>query len=61
MKFTERELEVIGHALNVLAEQVEEMYEEGSGDGEDDFSDYLNEIKHIQTTITNNMPRELLN
>ena len=61
MKFTERELEVIGHALNVLAEQVEGMYEEGSGDGEDDFSDYLSEIKHIQTTITNNMPREILN
>ena len=37
MKFTDRELEVIGHALNVLYEQVKEMYEEGSGDGEDDF------------------------
>jgi len=61
MKFTERELEVIGHALNTLYEDVKEMYEEGSGDGEDDFSDYLNEIKHIQTTITNNMPREILN
>jgi hypothetical protein len=61
MKFTDRELEVIGHALSVLYQQVEEMYEEGSGDGEDDFSDYLSEIKNIQTTITNNMSNELLN
>ena len=52
MKFTERELEVIGHALKVLHDTVEEMYEEGSGDGEDDFSDYLSEIKHIQTRRT---------
>tara|TARA_R100000656_G_C3875919_1_gene113257 strand:- start:208 stop:393 length:186 start_codon:yes stop_codon:yes gene_type:complete len=61
MKFTDRELEVIGHALNVLYEQVKEMYEEGSGDGEDDFVDYLSEIKNIQTTITDNMSNELLN
>ena len=61
MKFTDRELEVIGHALNVLYEQVKEMYEEGSGDGEDDFSDYLSEIKNIQTMITDNMSNELLN
>ena len=61
MKFTDRELEVIGHALTVLHDTVEEMYEEGSGDGENDFSDYLNEINNIQTTITNNMPREILN
>ena len=61
MKFTDRELEVIGHALNVLYEQVEEMYEEGSGDGEDDFVHYLSEIKNIQTTITDSMSNELLN
>ena len=61
MKFTDRELEVIGHALNVLYEQVKEMYEEGSGDGEDDFVHCLSEIKNIQTTITDNMSNELLN
>ena len=61
MKFTERELEVIGHALNSLYEDVKEMYEEGSGDGEDDFVDYLSEISNIQTRITDNMPKEILN
>ena len=61
MKFTDRELEVIGHALNVLYEQVKEMYEEGSGDAEDYFVHYLSEIKNIQTTITDNMSNELLN
>ena len=59
MKFTDRELEVIGHALNVLYEQVEEMYEEDAGDGE--FAHYLSEIKNIQTTITDSMSNELLN
>ena len=61
MKFTDRELEVIGHALNVLYDEVKEMYETGSGDGEDDFVHYLSEIKNIQTTITDNMSNELLN
>ena len=61
MKFTESELEVIGHALNSLYEDVKEMYEEGSGDGEDDFVDYLSEISNIQTRITDNMPKETLN
>jgi len=61
MKFSERELEVIGHALNSLYEDVKEMYEEGSGDGEDDFVDYLSEISNIQTRITDNMPKEILN
>ena len=61
MKFTERELEVIGNALNTLYEEVKEMYEEGSGDGVDDFTHYLSEIKNIQTWITNNIPKETLN
>ena len=61
MKFSDRELEVIGHALNTLYEEVKEMYEEGSGDGEDDFVHYLSEIKNIQTRITDNMPKETLN
>ena len=61
MKFTGRELEVIGHSLNHLYEEVKEMYEEGSGDGVDDFAHYLSEIKDIQTRITNNIPTETLN
>lgn len=61
MKFTDRELEVIGHALLTLYDQVKEMYEEGSGDGVDDFAHYLSEIKNIQTRITNNIPTETLN
>jgi len=61
MKFSDRELEVIGHSLNHLYEEVKEMYETGSGDGESGFTDYLNEIKNIQTRITDNMPRETLN
>ena len=61
MIFTERELEVIGHSLNHLYEEVKEMYEEGSGDGEPGFIDYLNEIKNIQTRITDNMPNEIIN
>ena len=32
MKFSERELEVIGHSLNTLYEQVKEMYENSEGD-----------------------------
>jgi len=61
MIFTERELEVIGHSLNHLYEKVKEMYETGSGDGEPGFRDYLNEIKNIQTRITDNMPNEIIN
>ncbi len=61
MTFSERELEVIGHSLNHLYEEVKEMYETGSGDGEPGFVDYLNEIKNIQTRITDNMPTETLN
>ena len=60
MKFTDRELEVIGHALKTLYEQVKEIEDE-RGDGDDDFIDYLSEIKNIQTTITDNMSNELLN
>ena len=61
MIFSERELEVIGHSLNHLYEEVKEMYEEGSGDGEPGFIEYLNEIKNIQTRITDNMPNEIIN
>ena len=61
MKFSERELEVIGEALKTLYELIKEMYEGGSGDGEHGFLDYLYEIKNIQTTITDNMSNELLN
>jgi|14BtaG_2_1085337.scaffolds.fasta_scaffold106742_1 hypothetical protein len=61
MEFTDRELEVIGHGLLTLYNQVKEMYEEGSGDGVDDFAHYLSEIKDIQTRITNNIPTETLN
>ena len=61
MKFTERELEVIGHALKAFYEEIKEMYETGSGDGEHEFLDYLYEIKNIQTRITDNIPKETLN
>ena len=61
MKFTDRELEVIGHALNVLYEQVKEMYENSEGDQEQELLEYLYEIKNIQTRITDNMPKETLN
>jgi len=61
MIFTERELEVIGHSLNHLYEEVKEMYETGSGDGKPGFIDYINEIKNIQTRITDNMPNEIIN
>ena len=60
MKFTDRELEVIGHALKTLYEKVKEIEDE-RGDGDDDFIDYLSEIKNIQTMITDNMSNELLN
>ena len=59
MKFSERELEVIGHALKTLYEQVKEIEDERR-DGEDDFIDYLNEIKNIQIMITDAMPKETL-
>ena len=61
MKFTERELEVIGHALNTLYEQVKEMYENSEGDEEQELLEYLYEINDIQTRITDNMPKETLN
>ena len=57
MKFTERELEVIGNALNTLYEEVKEMYEEDSGD--EVFVHYLSEIKNIQTRITDNISEDL--
>ena len=61
MKFSDRELEVIGHSLNVLYEQVKEMYENSEGDQEQELLEYLYEIKNIQTRITDNMPKETLN
>jgi len=61
MKFSERELEVIGHSLNTLYEQVKEMYENSEGDQEQELLEYLYEIKNIQTRITDNMPKETLN
>ena len=61
MKFTERELEVIGHSLNTLYEQVKEMYENSEGDQEQELLEYLYEIKNIQTRITDNIPKETLN
>ena len=61
MEFTDRELEVMGHALNTLYDQDKSMYEEGSGDGVEDFTHYLSEIKDIQTRITDNIPKETLN
>ena len=61
MKFPERELEVIGHSLNTLYEQVKEMYENSEGDQEQELLEYLYEIKNIQTRITDNMPKETLN
>ena len=61
MKVSERELEVIGHSLNTLYEQVKEMYENSEGDQEQELLEYLYEIKNIQTRITDNMPKETLN
>ena len=55
MKFSDRELEVIGHALKTLYEQVNEI------DPNYEFENYLIEINDIQTRITDNMPRETLN
>ena len=61
MKFTNRELEVLGHGLLTLYNQVKEMYEEGSDDGTNTFVHYLSEIKELQTRITNNIPNKTLN
>ena len=62
MEFTDRELEVIGHALLTLYDQVKSMYEDSpSESAENDFAHYLSEIKDIQTRITNNIPTETLN
>ena len=55
MKFSDRELEVIGHALKTLHEQVNEI------DPNYEFEDYLMEINDIQTRITDNMPNEIIN
>ena len=60
MEFTDRELEVMGHALNTLYDQVKSMHEDRYG-GVEDFAHYLSEIKDIQTRITDNIPKETLN
>ena len=56
MKFTERELEVIGHALKELHESVQRLDK-----NEPAFKDYLYEINNIQNRITDAMPKETLN
>ena len=60
MKFSERELEIIGHALKTLYEQVKGIEDERV-DRDYDFIDYLSEIKNIQNRITDAMPKETLN
>ena len=61
MKFTKRELEVIGVGLKSLYEEIKEIYENSEGDDEQNFLQYLYEINDIQTRITDNMPKETLN
>ena len=60
MKFSARELEIIGHALKTLYEQVKGIEDERV-DRDYDFIDYLSEIKNIQIMITDAMPKETLN
>ena len=61
MKFSDRELEVIGVGLKSLYEEIKEIYENSKGEDEQNFLQYLYEIKNIQTRITDNMPKETLN
>ena len=60
MRFTNRELEVIGQALKELHESVQAI-DKNEPDDHTAFKDYLYEINKIQTRITDNMPRETLN
>ena len=55
---TQRELEVIQHALNQLYEDVSVMNNHQS---DEEFSDYLHEIKTLQDRISDTMQHEILN
>ena len=55
---TQRELEVIQHALKQLYEDVSVMNNHQS---DEEFSDYLHEIKTIQDRISDTMQHEILN
>ena len=55
---TQRELEVIQHALKQLYEDVSVMNNHQS---DEEFTDYLHEIKTIQDRISDTMQHEILN
>ena len=55
---TQRELEVIQHALKQLYEDVSVMNNHQS---DQEFSDYLHEIKTLQDRISDTMQHEILN
>lgn len=55
---TQRELEVIQHALKQLYEDVSVMNNHQS---DEEFSDYLHEIKTLQDRISDTMQHEILN
>tara|TARA_Y100000401_G_C8163199_1_gene145308 strand:+ start:273 stop:464 length:192 start_codon:yes stop_codon:yes gene_type:complete len=55
---TQRELEVIQHALKQLYEDVSVMNDHQS---DAEFTDYLHEIKTIQDRISDTMQHEILN
>ena len=56
--FSQRELEVIQHALKQLYEDVSVMNDHQS---DAEFTDYLHEIKIIQNRISDTMQHEILN
>ena len=56
--FSNRELEVIQHALKQLYEDVSVMNDHQS---DSEFIDYLHEIKDIQNRISDTMQNETLN
>ena len=55
---SQRELEVIQHALKQLYEDVSVMNDHQS---DSEFTDYLHEIKTIQDRISDTMQHEILN
>ena len=55
---SQRELEVIQHALKQLYEDVSVMNNHQS---DEEFSDYLHEIKILQDRISDTMQHEILN
>ena len=55
---SQRELEVIQHALKQLYEDVSVMNDNQS---DAEFTDYLHEIKTIQDRISSTMQHEILN